>query len=53
VSRIGSEDVVLVDRPGRGYADDYTPWFVDAPLGSLVRARAVGVTDDGVLAEAR
>ena len=52
VSRLGSEDVVLVDRPGLGYADDYTPWFVDAPVGSLVRARAVGVTDDGVLAEA-
>jgi len=50
--RLGSEDVVLVDRPGRGYADDYTPWFVAAPVGSLVRARAVGVTDDGVLAEA-
>ncbi len=50
--RFGSEDVVLVDRPGLGYADDYTPWFVDAPVGSLVRARAVGVTDDGVLAEA-
>ena len=53
VSRIGSEDVVLVDRPGLGYADDYTPWFVAAPVGSLVRARAVGVTDDGVLAEAQ
>ena len=51
-SRLGSEDVVLVDRPGRGYADDYTPWFVAAPVGSLVRARAIGVTDDGVLAEA-
>ena len=48
-SRVGSEDVVLVDRPGLGYADDYTPWFVAAPVGSLVRARAVGVTDDGVL----
>ena len=51
-SRLGSEDVVLVDRPGCGYADDYTPWFVGAPVGSLVRARAIGVTDHGVLAEA-
>ena len=51
-TRVGSEDVVLIDRMGLGYADDYTPWFVDAPVGSLVRARAVGVTDDGVLAEA-
>jgi hypothetical protein len=49
---VGSEDIVLVDRPGLGYADDYTPWHVDSPVGSLVRARAVGVTDDGVLAEA-
>ena len=45
-------DVVLVDRPGRGYADDYTPWLLDAPVGQLVRARATGVTDKGVLAVA-
>jgi len=51
VSRVGSEDVVLVDRPGLGYADDYTPWRVDAPVGSLIRARGIGVSDDGVLAE--
>ena len=50
--RVGSEDIVLVDRPGLGYADDYTPWFVDAPVGSLVQARAVGVSEDGVLAVA-
>ena len=49
-TRVGSEDVVLVDRPGRGYADDYTPWLLDAPVGELVRARATGVTDEGVLA---
>ncbi len=50
VRRIGSDDVVLVDRPGLGYADDYTPWLIDAPLGSMTPARAVGVADDGVLA---
>jgi threonylcarbamoyladenosine tRNA methylthiotransferase MtaB len=49
-SRVGSDDVVLVDRPGLGYADDYTPWLVDAPIGAMVRARAVGVADEGVLA---
>ncbi len=49
-NRIGSEDVVLVDRPGLGYADDYTPWLVDAPVGEMVRARAVGVSDQGVTA---
>jgi threonylcarbamoyladenosine tRNA methylthiotransferase MtaB len=48
--RLGSEDVVLVDRPGRGYADDYTPWFVDAPIGALVRARATGLAEEGILA---
>jgi threonylcarbamoyladenosine tRNA methylthiotransferase MtaB len=48
--RLGSEDVVLVDRPGRGYADDYTPWFVDAPIGELVRARATGLAEEGILA---
>jgi threonylcarbamoyladenosine tRNA methylthiotransferase MtaB len=49
-SRVGSEDVVLVDRPGLGYADDYTPWLVDAAVGTTVRARAVGVCDEGVKA---
>jgi threonylcarbamoyladenosine tRNA methylthiotransferase MtaB len=51
-ARVGSVDAVLVDRPGRGYADDYTPWLVDAPVGQLVRARATGVTNEGVLAVA-
>ena len=49
-SRVGSDDVVLVDRPGLGYADDYTPWLIDAQVGSMVPARAVGVADEGVLA---
>jgi threonylcarbamoyladenosine tRNA methylthiotransferase MtaB len=47
-----TEDVVLVDRPGRGYGDDYTPWLVDAPVGELVRVRAERVTEEGVLARA-
>ena len=46
------EDVVLVDRPGRGYGDDYTPWLVDAPVGELVRVRAAAVTEEGILAAA-
>jgi threonylcarbamoyladenosine tRNA methylthiotransferase MtaB len=46
------EDVVLVDRPGRGYGDDYTPWLVDAPVGELVRVRAARVTEEGILARA-
>jgi threonylcarbamoyladenosine tRNA methylthiotransferase MtaB len=48
--KIGGEDVVLVDRPGRGYSADYTPWLLDAPVGELVRVRGRAVTDEGVLA---
>ena len=48
-AKIGSEDAVLVDRPGRGYADDYTPWLVDAPVGEIVRARARRVTEEGIV----
>jgi len=47
-----TEDVVLVDRPGRGYGDDYTPWLVDAPVGELVRVRAAQVTEEGIVARA-
>jgi threonylcarbamoyladenosine tRNA methylthiotransferase MtaB len=51
-SRVGTTDRVLVDRPGRGYADDYTPWLVDGEVGQLLTARAVGVSDDGIVAVA-
>jgi threonylcarbamoyladenosine tRNA methylthiotransferase MtaB len=51
--KIGAYDSVLVDRPGRGYGDDYTPWFVDAPVGTLVRVRGAAVTEEGVRAETR
>jgi threonylcarbamoyladenosine tRNA methylthiotransferase MtaB len=49
-SKLGSEDVVLVDRPGRGYGDDYSPWLVDARVGDLVRVRAGAVSEEGILA---
>jgi threonylcarbamoyladenosine tRNA methylthiotransferase MtaB len=52
VSRLGTTDRVLVDRPGRGYGDDYTPWFVDAQVGELLHALAVGVSEEGILAVA-
>jgi threonylcarbamoyladenosine tRNA methylthiotransferase MtaB len=48
-SKLGSEDIVLVDRPGRGYGDDYSPFLLDAPVGELVRVRAAGVTEEGIL----
>jgi threonylcarbamoyladenosine tRNA methylthiotransferase MtaB len=48
-SKLGTTDVVLVDRPGRGYGDDYTPWLIEAPVGDLVRARAFAVGEEGVV----
>jgi threonylcarbamoyladenosine tRNA methylthiotransferase MtaB len=49
-AKVGREDAVLVDRPGRGYGDDYSPWLVDAPVGDLVRVRGAAVTEEGILA---
>jgi threonylcarbamoyladenosine tRNA methylthiotransferase MtaB len=51
-SRVGTTDRVLVDRPGRGYGDDYTPWLVAGEVGQLLQARAVGVSEEGILAVA-
>jgi threonylcarbamoyladenosine tRNA methylthiotransferase MtaB len=48
LGKVGEADVVLVDRPGKGYGDDYSPWLVDAPVGALVRARASAVTEEGI-----
>ena len=49
-AKIGSEDVVLIDRPGRGYGSDYTPWLAPGPVGEFVRARAAAVSEEGILA---
>jgi threonylcarbamoyladenosine tRNA methylthiotransferase MtaB len=51
-SKLGATDDVLVDRPGRGYGDDYSPWFVEGPVGELVRVRAAAVTEEGIVAAA-
>ena len=51
-SKIGTTDRVLVDRPGRGYGDDYTPWLLDAEVGRLVAARAIALSEEGILAVA-
>ncbi|MDQ3121441.1 MAG: MiaB/RimO family radical SAM methylthiotransferase, partial [Actinomycetota bacterium] len=51
-AKLGTTDRVLVDRPGRGYGDDYTPWLLDAEVGRIVRARAVGISEEGILAVA-
>jgi threonylcarbamoyladenosine tRNA methylthiotransferase MtaB len=51
-TKVGRDDIVLVDRPGRGYGDDYSPWLLDEtlPVGELVRVRGAAVSDEGVLA---
>ena len=51
-TKVGREDVVLVDRPGRGYGDDYSPWLVadELPVGALVRVRAAAVLKEGIRA---
>ena len=51
-AKLGSHDTVLVDRPGKGYGDDYSPFLVDAPVGRLVRVRADAVTEEGILGPA-
>jgi threonylcarbamoyladenosine tRNA methylthiotransferase MtaB len=49
--KLGAFDTVLVDRPGRGYGDDYSPWLVapETPVGAFVRARARDVTEEGIV----
>jgi threonylcarbamoyladenosine tRNA methylthiotransferase MtaB len=49
-TKVGRDDVVLVDRPGRGYGDDYSPWLVDAPVGTFVPVRGAAVTEEGIRA---
>jgi threonylcarbamoyladenosine tRNA methylthiotransferase MtaB len=51
-SKLGRADVVLVDRPGRGYGDDYSPWLVpdSAAVGELLRVCGSAVSDEGILA---
>jgi threonylcarbamoyladenosine tRNA methylthiotransferase MtaB len=48
-SKIGREEAVLVDRPGRGYGNDYSPWLLDASVGALVTVRARDVTEEGIV----
>jgi threonylcarbamoyladenosine tRNA methylthiotransferase MtaB len=50
-SKLGGDDIVLVDRPGRGYGDDYSPWLVRGEVGQLMRVRAAAVSDEGIVAE--
>jgi threonylcarbamoyladenosine tRNA methylthiotransferase MtaB len=49
-TKIGREDTVLIDREGRGYGHDYSPWLVTGSVGDFVRVRGHAVTSEGVLA---
>jgi threonylcarbamoyladenosine tRNA methylthiotransferase MtaB len=49
-AKLGGEDVVLIDRPGRGYGDDYCPWLIEGDVGMLRTARAVALTEEGIVA---
>jgi len=51
-AKVGTTECVLVDRPGRGYGEDYTPWLVEAVVGDFVEARGVGLSEEGILAVA-
>jgi threonylcarbamoyladenosine tRNA methylthiotransferase MtaB len=48
-AKLGSIERVLVDRPGRGYGDDYTPFLVEAPVGELVSVRAARLEEEGIV----
>lgn len=48
-TKLGREDLVLVDRPGRGYGSDYSPWIVRGRLGELVSVRAASVVEEGIV----
>ena len=47
--KLGREETVLVDRPGRGYGDDYSPWLVEGVQGQFVHVRAHDVTEEGIV----
>ena len=49
-SKLGQDDIVLVDRPGCGYGDDYSPWLLRGEVGELVPVRGRAVTEEGILA---
>jgi threonylcarbamoyladenosine tRNA methylthiotransferase MtaB len=51
-AKLGGRDRVLVDWPGRGYGDDYTPFLVDARVGELVDVRAQSIGAEGIRAVA-
>ena len=55
LDRIGKEDLVVVERKGRGVTGGLLDVHVDPslPIGSLIRVRATSVMDDGSLLAVR
>jgi threonylcarbamoyladenosine tRNA methylthiotransferase MtaB len=51
--KVGVTERILVDRPGRGYGDDYTPWLLAGEPGTFVDAVAYAVGEEGVFARVR
>jgi threonylcarbamoyladenosine tRNA methylthiotransferase MtaB len=51
---VGREADVLTERPGTGHTEHFAPvrLVADAPAATLMRARIVGASADGLLAEA-
>jgi threonylcarbamoyladenosine tRNA methylthiotransferase MtaB len=49
-TKLGRRELVLVDRPGRGYGDDYSPWLLDGVVGELRQVRAAAVSEEGICA---
>lgn len=49
-TKLGENDTVLIDRPGRGYGADYTPWVLEGAVGSYRDVRAAALGEDGIIA---
>jgi threonylcarbamoyladenosine tRNA methylthiotransferase MtaB len=51
-AQLGETVTVLVERGGRGHSERFTPVRLDAPAGSLMRARVTAADTSGLSAEA-
>jgi threonylcarbamoyladenosine tRNA methylthiotransferase MtaB len=51
-TQIGREVVVLAETEGTGHSEHFAPVRIAGTPGALLKARIVGLSDDGLLAEA-
>ncbi len=51
-SQVGADVTVLAERGGRGHTEHFAPVRIDAPAGTLLRARVLAAQADGLLVEA-